>query len=165
MRFRRYRLLPQVDDLDDIGALEEYIGRSQMILFFLSKGYFRSKAIMPPRTPLNGHSYAPEHMAHHLFGRLAQNCLREVRSSLSMRKPLVLVQEAHPAKGGTLEELRAECPEDLQAAVFDADWRRRKLAVWHRVEEFQLVSLKIIAEARSPACADDLVLLHRLVLR
>ena len=87
-------------------------------------------------------------MAHHLFGRLAQNCLREVRSSLSMRKPLVLVQEAHPAKGGTLEELRAECPEDLQAAVFDADWRRRKLAVWHRVEEFQLVSLKIIAEAR-----------------
>jgi len=69
-----------------------------------------------------------------------------------MRKPLVLVQEAHPAKGGTLEELRAECPEDLQAAVFDADWRRRKIAVWHRVEEFQLVSLKIIAEARSPAC-------------
>ena len=62
-----------------------------------------------------------------------------------MRKPLVLVQEAHPAKGGTLEELRAECPEDLQAAVFEASWR---LAVWHRIEDFQLVSLKIIAEAQ-----------------
>ena len=84
-------------------------------------------------------------MPPHPFGRLAQNCLREVRSSLSMRKPLVLVQEAHPAKGGTLEELRAECPEDLQAGVFEANWR---LAVWHRIEDFQLVSLKIIAEAR-----------------
>ena len=62
-----------------------------------------------------------------------------------MCKPLVLVQEAHPAKGGTLEELRAECPEDLQAAVFEASWR---LAVWHRIQGFQLVSLKIIAEAR-----------------
>ena len=49
---RRYTPSPQVDDLDDIGALEEYIGRSQMILFFLSKGYFRSKAILPSRTPL-----------------------------------------------------------------------------------------------------------------
>ena len=56
----RYTPVPQVDDLDDIGALEEYIGRSQMVLFFLSKGYFRSKAIMPPRTPLNGHSYDPQ---------------------------------------------------------------------------------------------------------
>ena len=62
-----------------------------------------------------------------------------------MRKPLVLVQEADPSKGGTLEELRAECPEDLQAAIFDADWR---VAVWQRIEDFQLVSLKIIAEAR-----------------
>ena len=84
-------------------------------------------------------------MPPHPFGRLAQNCLREVRSSLSMRKPLVLVQEANPAKGGAVEELRAECPEDLQAAVFEANWR---LAVWHRIEEFRLVSLKIIAEAR-----------------
>ena len=49
---RRYTPSQQVDDLDDIGALEEYIGLSQMILFFLSKGYFRSKAILPPRTPL-----------------------------------------------------------------------------------------------------------------
>ena len=30
----------------------------------------------------------------------SQNCLREIRSSLEKRKPLVLVQEADPAKGG-----------------------------------------------------------------
>ena len=106
-----------VDDLEDIGALESYIGRSQVILFFLSGGYFRSK-----------------------------NCLREVRAALSQGKPIILVQEADENKGGgTLEELRAECPKDLQAAVFEASWR---LAVWHRIEDFQLVSLKIIAEAR-----------------
>ena len=70
---------------------------------------------------------------------------------------MVLVQEAHPAKGGTLEELRAECPEDLQAAIFERTWR---LAVWHRIESFQLVSLKIIAEAsrsmiERPCCSDS----------
>jgi len=120
----------QVDDLKDIGALEEYIQRSQAILFFLSRGYFRSK-----------------------------NCLREVRSSLEMDKPLVLVQEADPAKGGgTLQALRAECPEDLQPDIFDQDW---PLTIWYRIDEFQLISLKIIAEAlrgghsqplRSPLC-------------
>ena len=36
----------QVDDLDDIGALESYIGRSQVILIFLSRGYFKSKVLV-----------------------------------------------------------------------------------------------------------------------
>ncbi|EOD27539.1 hypothetical protein EMIHUDRAFT_468827 [Emiliania huxleyi CCMP1516] len=85
-----------VDDLEDIGALEEYIQRSQ-------------------------------------------NCLREVRSSLEMDKPLVLVQEADPAKGGgTLTALRAECPEELQPDIFDQDW---PLTIWYRIEEFQLALL------------------------
>ena len=63
-----------MDDLKSIGALEEYISRSQAVLFFLSLGYFGSK-----------------------------NCEREVRASLDRQKPLVLVQEADPKKGGTLE--------------------------------------------------------------
>lgn len=95
-----------VDDLEEIGALEEYIKRSQAILFFLSKGYFRSK-----------------------------NCLREVRSALQLKKPIILVQEADPGKGGgLLEELRADCPADLQPAIFDVGW---PLVVWHRIVEFQ----------------------------
>ena len=62
-----------------------------------------------------------------------------------MGKPLVLVHEADPAKGGgTLAELRSECPEELQAAIFDAGW---PMVVWHRIEDFQHVSLKVIAEA------------------
>ena len=62
-----------------------------------------------------------------------------------MDKPLVLVQEADPDKGGgTIQALRAECPEDLQPDIFDKDW---PLTIWYRIEEFQLISLKIIAEA------------------
>ena len=73
------------------------------------------------------------------------NCLREVRAALEMGKPLVLVHEADPDKGGgTLADLRAECPEELRAAIFDAGW---PIVVWHRIEAFQHVSLKVIAEA------------------
>ncbi|EOD11084.1 hypothetical protein EMIHUDRAFT_214887 [Emiliania huxleyi CCMP1516] len=75
------------------------------------------------------------------------NCLREIRAALEMGKPLVLVHEADPNKGGgTLAELRSECPEveELQAAIFEAGW---PMVVWHRIEDFQHVSLKVIAEA------------------
>ena len=85
-----------------------------------------------------------------------QNCLREIRSSLEMDKPLVLVQEADPDKGGgTLQALRAECPEDLQPDIFDKD---RPLTIWYRIEEFQLISLKIIAEV-PPATASRFAVL------
>ena len=87
-----------------------------MVLCFLSRGYLRST-----------------------------NCLREIRAALEKGKPLVLVHEADPDKGGgTLAELRSECPEELQAAIFEAGW---PMAVWHRIEAFQHVSLKVIAEA------------------
>jgi len=105
-----------IDDLKRIGELETYIGRSQVVLCFLSRGYLRSK-----------------------------NCLREVRAALTMGKPLVLVHEADPDRGGgTLAELRSECPEALQGEIFDAGW---PMVVWHRFEAFQHVSLKVIAEA------------------
>ena len=85
-----------------------------MVLCFLSRGYLRST-----------------------------NCLREVRAALETGKPLVLVHEADPDKGGgTLAKLRSECPEELQAAIFDAGW---PMVVWHRIEAFQHVSLKVIA--------------------
>jgi len=110
------KIFLDVDDLKDIGSLEDYVDRTQVMLFFLSKGYFRSK-----------------------------NCLREIRTSLEKSKPLVLVQEADPAKGGgTLQELRAQCPEVLQPEIFDSGWAQ---TTWHRIDEYQRVSLKIISEA------------------
>ena len=145
----------QVDDLKDIGALEEYIQHTQMILFFLSCGYFRSKARSRRPVPRWGSSgsqrtrvcCAPRHSPRLTARLLAchQNCLREIRSSLEQSKPLVLVQEADPAKGGgTLQALRDECPDELQSDIFD---QGRTQTTWYRIEEFQRVSLKIIVEA------------------
>ena len=73
-----------------------------------------------------------------------------------MDQPLVLVQEADPAKGGgTLPALRAECPEELQPDIFDKDW---PLTICYRIEEFQLISLKIIAEVPPAAASRSAVL-------
>ena len=43
--------------------------------------------------------------------------------------------------------LRAECPEDLQPQIFD---QSRARTPWLRIENFQIVSLQIIAEAVPP---------------
>ena len=104
-------------------------------------------------------SCAPRHSPRLTARLLAchQNCLREIRSSLEQSKPIVLVQEADPAKGGaTLQALRDECPEDLQPAIFDNDW---PLTIWYRIDEFQLISLKIIAEA-PPATTSSVLSLY-----
>ena len=70
-----------------------------------------------------------------------------------MNKPIVLVQEADPTKGGgTMEELREDCPEALQRIIFE---RHRPHAVWMRAGEFQRVSLKIIAEAPQAAATAE----------
>ena len=80
-----------VDDLEGIDKLEEYIGASALIMFFLSRNYFNSR-----------------------------NCLREIRAALSQQKPLVLMHEYDPAKGGLpLRDSRDECPENMQAIIFD----------------------------------------------
>ena len=58
------RVFLDVDDLQDTGALEEYIGGSQVVQFFVSKGYFKSR-----------------------------NCLREVRSTLEKEKRFCLIHD------------------------------------------------------------------------
>ena len=55
----------QVDDLEQIGLLEQYIAQTQVMIIILSKNYFLSK-----------------------------NCMREVRATCTGRKPVVLVHEA-----------------------------------------------------------------------
>ena len=104
-----------VDDLKEIGDLESYIKSSQCVLIFLSKGYFSSA-----------------------------NCLREYDSTLSDAKPIVLVHEKAPQRGGaTLDVLRAECiaKDRDPTRVFSSD----SIIDWHRVAAFQLMSLKLIA--------------------
>ena len=59
-----------VDDLEEIGNLEQYVAASQCVLIFLSKGYFHSA-----------------------------NCRIELNSALRDGIPLILVQEADLKKG------------------------------------------------------------------
>jgi hypothetical protein len=94
------------------------------------------------------------------------SCLREIRAAVAHDKPLILVHESDPAKGGApLKELRDMCPADLRDAIFcelnarkvgkgnsgDASEAQpltaRPLVPWHRLVAFQLESLRQIAEA------------------
>mmetsp|Transcript_23303 Transcript_23303/g.56122 ORF Transcript_23303/g.56122 Transcript_23303/m.56122 type:complete len:476 (+) Transcript_23303:3-1430(+) len=106
-----------VDDLLSIDSLEEYIDASACVLFFLSKGYL-----------------------------ISHNCLRETRRAVHMRLPLCFVWEADHAKGGASLRYLCdhECPQDLVEVIFGDDG---KIIQWHRRIEFQLLSLKKIAEA------------------
>ena len=88
----RCSIFLDVDDLEDIGNLEAYVGATGVMLFFLSKKYFHSR-----------------------------NCLREISSSLEQDKPLVLVHEQQQDKGGApLDVLKAECRDDeMRGKLFD----------------------------------------------
>ena len=136
-----------VDDLESIDALEEYIDgsqavlgvrllverdsqkptisyvqlmwRSQVIMIFVSQGYFKSG-----------------------------NCLREARASVAKSKPLSLVYD--PVRGGApLQTIREEeCPAEMRGGIFDG----RSVIEWHRIKDFQLVSLKLLAAEILFAC-------------
>ena len=109
-----------VDDLKDIGALEEYVEQTQVIMIFVSKGYFKSG-----------------------------NCLREAKCSIEKRKPIALVHD--PVKGGAKLDFipDEECPDEMRGAIFD----ERDVIEWHRIKDFQLVSLKLLAEQLLLGCA------------
>ena len=140
-----------VDDLHDIGELEAYVEQTAVMLVFVSKGYFKSK-----------------------------NCLREIRHTIAMRKPLVLVHD--PVRGGaTLEFIRKEeCPLELHDATFlrPGSGEERDVITWHRIkvpacpwphprqpaprkelclclrvpQEYQIVSIRLLAEQMLLGC-------------
>jgi len=118
-----------VDDLEDIGALEQYIDETMVVLIFLSRGYFQSR-----------------------------NCLREVRAAMERARPVILVLETDEVKGGfALEDAREECPEELRDFVFGPLGDERAVTPWHRITVFQLCSLKEIARmvlSHTPLYAD-----------
>ena len=119
-----------VDNLDDVGRLEESVADAATFIIFLSAGYFESF-----------------------------NCRRELYAALASTRPVITVHEADTAKGGaSLAALQAECrencteeapsghpsysgPAEVVAAVFE----EQDPVVWVRVHAFQLESLKAIA--------------------
>ena len=105
-----------VDDLEEIGDLELYVQQSVVINGFLSHSYFQSK-----------------------------NCLREVQAALERQKPLMLTREADTSKGGRpIDMIKHELADTrVRAAVF---CETRYITTWYRIADFQLISLKQIAE-------------------
>ena len=88
--------------------------KSQCILVFLSRGYFKSKA-----------------------------CLTEIRASLEMNKPLIAVHERESTRGGaSLTELWAEAATNQ----LEFECLEHEVIPWHRVADYQLLSLELIAE-------------------
>jgi len=124
------RIWLDVDNLDDVGKLEESVADSATFIIFLSAGYFRS-----------------------------WNCRRELYAALASKRPFIVVHEADTAKGGaSIQALRDECrescvevappaypsysgPDEVLACVFD----EADPIVWVRVHDFQVESLKEIA--------------------
>ena len=70
------------------------------------------------------------------------NCLREVRCAVTKGKPLSLVHD--PVRGGaSLEAIEAECPIEMRGDMFSP---HRPVITFHRIKDFQMVSLRLLAE-------------------
>ena len=118
------RIFLDVDDLQSIEALETYVDDSQCVLIFLSKGYFFSA-----------------------------NCIRELKQSWRRKKELCPVHEVTASHGGEpLERLAEQCPEQYRHWLFEE--HRQRIVPWHRIKDFQLVTLKLIAASMLHAMPD-----------
>ena len=125
-------LLCYVDDLEDISDLEGYVDRSDFILIYLSQGYIESK-----------------------------NCMRELRSAVSKRKPIVALQDIDLTRGGitwgdVCERLLASDAK-YNGWGFEGDGGPKgeqlisaleatPLIEWNRIGDFQDVTMRLIAE-------------------
>ena len=109
----------QVDELDDVGKLEECVEESAVFVIFLSVGYFRSA-----------------------------NCRRELYAALGANKPLIAVREDDTTKGGASRSaLEDECLESCGERAREVAEKVfvEEPTVWVRVSEFQNESLKVVA--------------------
>mmetsp|Transcript_8595 Transcript_8595/g.26483 ORF Transcript_8595/g.26483 Transcript_8595/m.26483 type:complete len:1239 (-) Transcript_8595:80-3796(-) len=119
-----------VDNLNDVGKLEEAVRDSAVFVIFLSQGYFRSA-----------------------------NCRRELYAALVAMKPIVTIREDDVSRGGAsvaglIEECRHACTNDPlrdhpelggTEGVISAVFAQSPI-VWARVHDFQVQSLKCIIQ-------------------
>ena len=124
-------MLAQVDDLKDIGALEQYVDATALIMIFVSKGYFGSK-----------------------------NCLREAVCTVNKGKRITLVHDSavYLKSYAPLEEVKDELGSEraatelvkaqagvgegnvlstaqLRSAIFQENSPKpREVIPWHRIK-------------------------------
>ena len=105
-----------VDDLEDIHKLEMHVRESAAMLVLLGSSKYFSSA----------------------------NCQREFHEARKLDLPLLLLHDADASKNGEpLEALKKACPEEHHALLFG---ERTKVLPWHRVADFQMLTLAELAE-------------------
>jgi hypothetical protein len=118
-----------VDDLEDIGALETYVEQSANIMIFVSKGYFKSK-----------------------------NCIREAQCTVAKAKPITLVHDPVRG-GGSVEFIKnEECNAELRGIFEGRDiivWHRIKA---FQDMSLQLLAEQLLLSCPSYASAKSLPL-------
>ena len=97
----RCSLCADVDDLEDISELETCVQRSNLVLVFVSKGYFLSKNCLREACP-GPNSRGPAHIAATAAPRLPSACPIAAAGGSTARPSFV----AHP-RGATLARGRA----------------------------------------------------------
>mmetsp|Transcript_10259 Transcript_10259/g.27318 ORF Transcript_10259/g.27318 Transcript_10259/m.27318 type:complete len:316 (+) Transcript_10259:108-1055(+) len=94
----------------------------------------------------------------------SKNCQRELTAAVDQALPLVLVRERDKDHGGLdADLLRKQCPVEIKDRIFS-----RPLIEWHRIGEFQVVSLRQIGQALikpliPERCDDELYIESELV--
>jgi hypothetical protein len=131
------KLFLDVENLTNIGALEQLIKSSDSVLVFLSTGYFKR-----------------------------WNCLREVNEAIVQKKDIILLRESAEMHGGghmqlIMDEIDTQkalfanfataadkssgkkSSIDIKAGLFGSD---SPVLLWHRVLELKRVTLKMICQ-------------------
>ena len=89
----------------------------------------------------------------------SRNCRREIETAIQHRLPLVRVHDSDTTKNGTpLASLRRTATQRLSQRNSEYVFDEGQIVPWHRVSEFQVLALALIAEQTllaSPAYHDD----------
>ena len=120
-----------LDDLEDVSLLEDYVQSSRTVVVFLS-GSLASDG-----------SETSDYMA-------SKNCLRELRAAKAHRRRIVLVVEQDANHGGvSLETHKRDCPEDLQFLFEPSSSEHADVVCvpWRRGKHFQAFSMRKIMQA------------------
>ena len=150
-----------MDDLVEIGDLENYVRSTSCMLLFLSKGYFRSRNCLR-EIQSTVRTVVPTVHSPCTRGALTAYLRCTHHLQVVESKPFVLVHETDQGKGGLpLDESRVECPAEMRNVLFTYSTRAadggaatpveqpgaataRQVVAWHRVRDFQLLSLRLI---------------------
>merc|ERR1719174_2749551 len=82
----------------------------------------------------------------------SKNCLREARCSIEKSKPLALMHD--PVRGGAKLKtiIEEECPDEMRDHIFTN--AQREMIIYHRIKDFQLVTMRILAQQTLAECPD-----------